>query len=389
MFALLGLVITGAPAASATGAVEFDAPKPTVAIIDRDHGVVAVGLVEFMSERATLVDLEDDVRALQDATATNAATYILIIPAGYSEQFMLAAREGRQVPELECVVSVAESSGVMVDALVSSYLNAMRICTIGFTDLSSAELVERAQEAAAVNAPLSVIQSTDQISRASLLPFYFKWSSYPLTSGISILVSLLYINFQRGELRRRNLSTPLSPTRMNLQIAASCLVVAVLTWAFFCLMAMTPIVGGLELLRANPLSFVLVAITALLYTLVPLALGFLLSQFSLNETAINGAVNIISLSFTFLSGIMMGGSYYLDSTMLTIARFVPSYWYSEAIEAVVSAPGFSPAQLQPFFTCIGVMLLFALALFSVALLISRLRVQSSEAGGNTAAEAVA
>ena len=388
MFGFLGLVVTGAPSSEVTGVVDYDAPLPEVAIIDRDHSLVSEGLVDYLVGRATLVDLPDQTRAMQDAIATGEVQYLLFIPAGYGDEFIRSAQAGGSVPELQCVVSVAEVSGTLIDAEISSYLNALRISAMGFSELSITELVSKAQSIAAQNASLTVVQSTEQINRASLLPFYFRWSSYPLTSGIAILVAMIFASFQTGELRRRNLSTPVSPTVMNLQIAASCLVIALLTWAFVCILAMTPIVGGLDLLRLNSAAMLLIMVLALVYCLVPLAIGFLFSQFGLNETAINGFVNITSLAMMFLSGIMMGGSDFLQGILLKIARFVPSYWYSEAVGAIASASEYTFDSLGYYFMCMGLIVLFAAAVFSVALLIGRLRAQTNEAGGNTAAETV-
>jgi ABC-2 type transport system permease protein len=389
MMGLLGLVVTGAPSSNVAGVVNFDAPKPEIAIVDRDNSELSRGLCDFLAERATLVEVADDTRALQDAVAMNAVCYILVIPANYGRDFMAAATAGTAAPELEYITSVAAVNAVLVDAEVSGYLNALRITAIGFPELSLTQQIKRAHETAALSSPLTVVQSNETINRASLLPFYFRWSSYPMSSGIAVLVAMVFSGFYTGELRRRNLASPIRSVAMNMQITASCLLIALFTWAFICALSLTPIIGGADLLTQSPASYLLVALTALLYTLVPLSIGFLFSQFNLKEMAVNGFVNIASLVMMFLSGIMMGGSDYLEGTMLAVARFVPTYWYSEAIGAIVTASDLSSSALSYYFNCVGLMLLFALVIFSVALLIGRLRVQSNEAGGNTAAEVTA
>ena len=387
MFGLLGLIVTGTPGGNATGEVSYEAPSRPAAVIDRDNSEVSKGLVTFLDERTTLVELADDTRAMQDAMAQNTVPYILIIPKGYGEEFLAAAKSGKSAPELQSIVSVEAVTGVMMDEECSSYLNALRVSTISDPDASAATLAKRAQESASIKTPHTMVQSAGQINQGNLLPFYFKWSCYPLSAGIAILVALTFVNFQSGELRRRNLASPLPQTTMSLQISVSCLVIALMTWAFVCLLSLVPIIGGLQLLTTNPISALLIALAALVYTLVPLAIGFLFSQLNMKEMAINGFVNIVSLSMMFLSGIMMGGSSYLNGFMLTLARFVPAYWYSEAIEKVASAHNYSLDSLGPYFVDLGLVLLFAVAIFSVSLLIGRLRVQTAQGGGNTAAEA--
>jgi len=386
LFSLIGLVVTGSLGAAPTPAQEFQAPTRPLAVIDRDQSAVSQGLTAFLSQRGTLVSLADDTRTLQNAMAENAVPYILIIPAGYGADFLAAAASGTPAPALQSIVSVEAITGVLMDQEVNGYLNALRLTALANPGAAASVLAQQAEGVALLRAPFSLVQASDQINPANLLPFYFKWASYPMTAGVTVLIAMSFTSFQAGELRRRNLAAPLTPTAMNLQIAASSLVIMVMTWAFNCLMALLPIIGGWQLWATNPASAALIALAALVFVFVPLAIGFLFSQFGLKEAAINGLVNIVALSMMFLSGIMMGGSDYLKGPMLTVAHFIPSYWYSEAIDAVVAAPGFSLAALAPYFQSLGMVLLFALAIFSVALLVGRLRTQTATAGGNTAAD---
>ena len=388
LFGVLGLFVSGVTDNAPSEMVVYEQAQRPVAVIDRDNSIVSQGVTDFIAERATIIELKDEKRVLQDAVAQNQTAYILIIPEGFGEEFVSAARSGQTVPELISIVSVESISGFWFDHEVSNYLSALRISAAIDSDLAFSELVERAELIASIKTPLEVIQATESVNRNSLLPFFMNWSAYPLTMGIGILVALVFTSFQAGELKRRNGSAPISSTSMNIQITASGFVIVLMGWGFICLLSLLPVVGGLDIWINTPLAAALLALAALIYALIPLAIGFLLSQFGMNQLALNGFVNIVALAMMFLSGIMMGGSAYLDGMMLTIGRFMPAYWYSEALSAVTSAGEFSWSSLNQYFTCLGIMLLFSLAIFSVALFVGRLRVQTADAGGNTAAEAV-
>ncbi|MCL2136411.1 MAG: ABC transporter permease [Coriobacteriia bacterium] len=385
LFGFLGFVVTGANSTDTSAEVVFQSTERPLAVIDHDHSGLSQSLTAYLGKHCQLIELEDDLRAMQDAIAQNTVSYILMIPSGYEEAFMSAARSGLPSPELQGTVSVEAISGMLIDGMVTSYLNALRVNAMLDPGLPNDVLFDKASQAAELRVPVEVVQTGEKINRNSLLPFFFKFSAYPITQGVAVLVALVFTNFYTGELRRRGLAAPLSSMSMNSQIALACMVIVLMTWAFICLLSLFPIIGGWDLIATNPMSAFLIMLSALVYSLLPLAIGFLLSQFNLGEMATNGFVVIIALTVMFLSGIMMGGSDYLDGVLLTVGRFMPSYWYSEAIDHVVMANDYSFASLSQYFVCLGLIMLFNLAVFSTALFIGRLRAQTADAGGNAAA----
>jgi ABC-2 type transport system permease protein len=386
MFGLLGLVLSGTANTETVDKLDFYAQKQTIAVIDRDHSEVSLGLTSFLDGRHELIVLEDQIRVLQDAIAQNRVSWVLIIVEGFENDFMAAVRDQSAVPGLSSIVSVNAISGIYLDNQVSNYLNALRVSAMINPDATPGMLVDRAHQVAAMNTSIEVVQASENVNRDALFPYYLRFTAYPLTIGVGMLVALLFSGFRNGELRRRNASAPVRSLRINSQIALAGLVVVFLTWIFLCSLSFLPVIGGLNLLKQSPGVVLLMFLTVLLYSLFSLALGFLLSQFGLAESSLNGLMNIVSLAMLFLSGIMMGSTGYLEGVMLTIGRFIPCYWYAEAISALAGASDLSWISLQYYLTCLGVMLLFTAAVFSIALLTGSLQTQTAEAGGNSAAE---
>ncbi|MCL2530428.1 MAG: ABC transporter permease [Coriobacteriia bacterium] len=360
---------------------------PTMAIIDRDQSAVSEGMAGFLEKQTTLIALDDNIEALQDATAKNLVSYILIIPEGFGEDFLKAARSNETLPVMESVVSIAEADGMLVELLVNRYLQALQVSAVLSPEAPTAQVLASAAEAATVRAEVNLAPLAEGPSATLGEVFYFLWIAYPLTLGLIALTGMIFATFRDGELRRRNLSSPISPTKMNTQVALGSVTLILLAWGFMMLLSLLPVVDGLGLLLSGSPVFLLLALAALVYALVPFSLGFLLSQFGLKEAALNGAANILSLSFSFLGGIFMGGAAFLGETMQVIAHVIPTYWYTEAVFSLTQG-GLSGAVLSSYFANLGVVVLFAVAFFSVALLVGRRSAQSSDAGGNTAAEAV-
>lgn len=391
-FGLLGLII-GSSVSNSQNTVSNQMNRadalPLVAIIDRDDSVVSRALTEFMADHSTLVALADDNVALQDATAHNLASYILIVPAGFGEQFLAAAKTGQtNLPQLQTVVNFAEADGILMDLLVNRYLQALRLSAALAPEATAAEVLAQAGAAASQQVDVEAAILQDSAAASYAQTFFFLWISYPLSLGLIVLTGTIFSSFRQGELQRRNLSAPLSPTKLSRQIALGCISLVLLAWAFMMLLSLMPAGSGFDILKANLQTFALLAFAVLVFAFVPFSIGFLLSQLGLKEAALNGTGNILALSFSFLSGVFMGGAASLGETMQIVAHVIPTYWYSEAILALTRG-GTMSELLSSYFSSLGVVALFAIAIFSVALLLSRRSLLASESAGNTAAEAVA
>ena len=72
---------------------------------------------------------------------------------------------------------------------------------------------------------------------------------------------------------------------------------------------------------------------ALCYTFVCLGLGFFVGHTIKSQNAIHGAVNVVSLGISFISGVFVPKEL-LGETVKRIASFTPTYWYVEAVNSI-------------------------------------------------------
>ena len=122
------------------------------------------------------------------------------------------------------------------------------------------------------------------------------------------------------------------------------------------------------------------------FATVPLSIGFLLGQLGVSEFASNAIGNIAGMVVSFLGGVWISfdaaGSGRADRSdaFLACLSGTPS-----ALQKAVELEAPTPEALGPILGDMGVLLLFTAAIFAIALVIGRVRVQSAEAGGNAAA----
>ncbi|MCL2889344.1 MAG: ABC transporter permease [Eggerthellaceae bacterium] len=372
----LGISLAGTPE------TDFSTERPEIAIIDRDGSELSRGLAGFLEQQANLVEIEDSRLAMQDATAQNRASYIMIIPEGFAQDFLSAARSGSSVPIIETVVSYESISANMMNVLVDEYLNiAYLYASIG-TDLSQAEIVSqvRADMASETAVTLLVFGESAPVSRQWII--YMMFSSYIAMLSIIVCIGVLLSAFNRAEIRRRDLSSPVSSLSMNLQIAAACIVAALIVWVWLSFLGL--LIFGNSLSGVATLVITLILVALLVFCLVALAIGFLLGQLTSSELVLNAVGNIIGLVLSFLGGVWLPLELMGDA-VASVARFTPTFYFTDTINKAIVLRDFSSASITPILSNISVILLFAAAIFTVSLVAGRMRMQSATAGGNAAA----
>ncbi|MDR1790637.1 MAG: ABC transporter permease [Propionibacteriaceae bacterium] len=367
----LGLVLVGSVENPTFD--HFEENKPDVAVIDRDHSEVSAALTSYLGEHTVPVTVADEREAIQEASARNVAPYIVIIPEHYGDDLLAAFAADPaepQVPQLETVINYRFFNGYYLDALTDGYLAALRLAVTGYSDLPLADQLAKADAAAAQSVDIEVYHADVETNAYANPMFYFQWLAYPLTAALMVLVSGVFSTVLHGEVRRRNLASPLSSQKLSSQVALGTMALVLISWAIVVAAGLLPMVGGFELLLNQPANFAILSLGGLVYAMVCAAIGFLVSQFGLRPQAENGIANIVSLSFAFLSGVFMGGTAMFSEGVVAVAHFIPTYWYSEAVLAIQQGE-----PLGTFWGYTGIVALFGVAFYCTALLVGRLRVK--------------
>ena len=129
---------------------------------------------------------------------------------------------------------------------------------------------------------------------------------------------------------------------------------------------------GKEFLQDGNLIYYL--LNSFVLTLVSLAISFLIGVLVEKEEVINGVVNVISLGMSFTCGVFVSMSV-LGKGVRAFAHFLPVYWYEIVNEIIGSNAEFTVAQKTTIFQGIGIQLLFAAAILSAGLAVSKYKEQ--------------
>ncbi|MGI6045275.1 MAG: ABC transporter permease [Eggerthellaceae bacterium] len=360
LISLVG-VLVGLSASSQEKPGEPSTTQPKVAVINRDNSTVSGGLEDFVLSQGTPVKIEDTKRALQDATATDYASYILIIPEGFGKDLMDAAQNNKDAPGLETIISYQSAAGQLMDVQVEEYLDA----AYGYASSIASneqEVVDYADSTMDQTADMR-LAPTEAAQVATALKVYGEFSTYPLFASITIAIVLLMSVMNRRPIRERIYSSPYSSNRRNLELLCAYGIIGLIAWAWISSIGL--FLFGTSMIFKAPLQVLIMMASLFVYALISVAIGFLLGQFALRENAANAIANIGGMVFSFLGGAWVPIEY-MPESVVAFAHFVPSYWSVRAYDAAAGLSDYSAASLSSIGIDLGICLLFAVAIFAVA-----------------------
>lgn len=366
MLACFGFLMASSVGSTSEG---YEPSSPAVAVIDRDDSELSRAIAGLVRDGGEEVELPDTPYALQDAAAKDLASYVLVIPEGYGEALVAAARDGAEMPVLETVTSYRETSAILMDERVRAYAQQL-FALLAETGSSVEEAVAWAGEARQARTEVDLIQ-TEATGLPTGYLVFMQFSTYALFGSVGILVASGLRSLGRDQAaRQRLLVAPLGTASWGAQVVLACLAVAVFVWAalgalgiLWCRGELAGVDGALVLLAQLPL---------LALSIVGAAFGYLLWELGSSGDVIHAAGNISSMVLSFLGGTWVQQAS-MGAAVAAVGRLTPVWWVVSALGCVYAAPGPSEALLAEVAASCGLVLLFALAIAAAGVAVGRAR----------------
>lgn len=321
----------GLPGSAVGGAYEETLPK--AAVVDRDNSAVSRALTAYVRDNSTFVEVGDSTFALQDAAARDVASYVLVIPEGYGENLVRAARSGADAPELECIVSYMGASGSLMDERVRGWAQELYALAAA-SDASTNELVSWVEGVQGAHVPVEVATAEQEGVPASYL-VYCQFATYPLFGGIAAIVATGLASLRDPDVRRRVGASCVSEGAFARQVGAAIGVCGAIVWAASSGFGLALYHGSLADVPVEAVALMLGALLAL--GLVGTAFGFLLWQLGVSHQVAHAVANIASMVLTFLAGTWVSVDQ-MGAGMRALGQLTPGYWCVDALSAVYNAP---------------------------------------------------
>ena len=343
-----------------------------VAVVDRDDSTISRGVKDYVESVGKVQPLEDSRQAIQDATAQNRISYILIIPAGYGKQLQQTAHEGAEPPRMDTVIGYESASGALMNVRTDSYAGQVADYLSTLTD-DPARAVALARETMNHSAPAErIAQDATPLPHGFVV--YAMFSIYPITAFAIVTISTLMMALGRRSVRSRLTAAPVSGRSRSLGAIGACLVIGLVGWLWIFGLGATALGASAVTTSAPLLAIVGAALGA--FMLFAVSLGFLLGQISPSQNVASAVANIGGLAMSFLSGAWVPTEW-LPDAVVQAAKFTPGYWAAQAISGAYTATSMSADVIRPLLVDCGICALFAVAILSVAMAVGRTRARSS------------
>lgn len=369
---LMGVLVGRLVADQATAVPSsYEPVRASVAVVDEDGSDFSRAFASWAGGRFDLVET-DGTQEVQDALARSLVDCVLVLPQGFGQELLDAARAGDDLPNVQATYGTDVQTGVLAAQEASQWASLAGSAAALEPDAGAGAVGELATQAMGQRADVATLTSTDagDARTAAGATTYFNFSAYPIMSSVVVTVGLVLSVFSESEVRRRQGCAPVSPARLDASLLGGCLVLALGAWAWTSVLGLAVFADELSGVPAANLALLLVAQLAI--SLTPLSLAFALSRLGLREQGLNAAGNIGGMVLTFLGGAWVPLSL-MGEEVRTVAHFVPTYWVSDAVTTLLGAGALTASDLARVGTDIGVATLFAVAIAALGLALSRAR----------------
>ena len=371
MSVLVGRLVADQAAAAPSS---YEPVRASVAVVDEDGSDLSHALASWAGGRFELVETNgaQEVQEVQDALARSLVDCVLVLPQGFGQELLDAARTGDDLPNVQATYGADVQTGVLAAQEASQWVSLAGSAAVLEPDAGAYAVGELATQAMGQRADVATLTSADagDVRTTAGATTYFNFSAYPIMSSVVVTVGLVLSVFSESEVRRRQGCAPVSPARLDASLLGGCLVLALGAWAWTSVLGLAVFADELSDVPAANLALLLVVQLAI--SLTPLSLAFTLSRLGLREQGLNAAGNIGGMVLTFLGGAWVPLSL-MSEEVRTVAHFVPTYWVSDAVTTLLGASALTASDLARVGTDIGVATLFAVAIAALGLALSRAR----------------
>lgn len=335
-----------------------------ISVIDRDKSELSKSLKEYLADGNELVNIPDNEKRIQDELYWRNVTYVLIIPKDFQE----LVEKNQKVDLISKKIDEAANS-VYVDEEIKLFMSLFQMYqNAGYSVEDAIRHVEKdvTQTVAVDTVMKDDGESANQLANAGY--YYFLYLPYALISICILAISCILIIFYQEDIKKRCICSSMKLKEQNKQLILANLLFCFGITVLFIIIGIVTTKG--ELLGQIQLLFY--SINALVFMCVTMAMAFLLGNLFHSEVALNGCCNVFGLGFCFLGGVFVP-LWIMPDSVVTIAHFVPTYWYVQANEATSYMTKVTSSFLKEFFVNVGVEMCFAVALLSIALMVSKKR----------------
>ena len=339
----------------------FQASALYVTIADEDDSAASRALTSYLASIHNVTEFDGDKEYLLDQIYYRTLDYSLTIPAGFEEKLLV----GDTNELLSTMMIPGSTRGQYVDQQITLYLQTLQLYLANGYSMDTA--IEKTDTSVACVPEVKVISFHGEESSTNSSAFYFfQYLPYIFICMLFAGMAPILVTMNGSGLKERTACSALPSRKRTAQLSLGCTLYSLVVWGLFLLLYF--VLYQKDALQANAGYAILNSFVFLLFAV---ATALLISYFTPNDNTVNMLANIIGLGMAFLCGVFVPQSMLPDS-VLSVAKFLPAYWYVRAND-MLGGFGKEVFDMEFYWLCIGIQLLFTVAIFAVTMVFSKQR----------------
>ncbi len=363
VFVALAIMIMSSNANTAEDTA-FQESNIPIAVIDRDQTTESKAVQDYLSSTYHTVAVNDSKDDLQDALFFRDITYLVILPEGFSKALY------SENASLADTVKIPDSyTSIYTDIDLEQFFSSLKLYTnSGYSITEALDSIDQVTKASETTVTLQLKENATETHSNTY--YYFRLLPYPLLALVISCISLLLLNFNKTDIKRRSLCSSLSLHSRNAQLSLASLALSLLF--FVITMGIGYILTGGTIFESS--IWIYYMINGLIMTFNSLCIAYLIGISISSPEQISMIGNIVSLGLCFLGGIFVPLSM-ISSKVQYFARILPTYWYTKINQTLGGYTILPSSMRKDIFGQYMIQLLTGLCIFCVALLISKQKSQ--------------
>ena len=341
----------------------FGESKPKVVIINNDEESKLTNIfIEYVKEKAEIIEIETDEKTIKDGLFYREMDYVIDIPKGFSKSF----KNGNET-QIKTLKVPDSYTSTYAEMLFNRFWNIAKVyMEIGMTE---EQIVEIILDDLKEETKISMLdENKNDVER---IGYFYNFYNYTIIATEVFVVGMLLNIFNNSNIKRRNIVSPFSYKKINLQLFLANALITFLMWLVYAVIAF--ILFKEAMCTINGL---LILLNSFVFCITVLSIAFLIGILVKNKEAQNGIVNVIALGSSFISGAFVPQEL-LSDFVLNIAKVIPSYWFVKNNNDITKLSNFDMTSMNPIFINMGIILAFGIGFFILTNLISRLKLKKS------------
>lgn len=360
VFLALSLIIT--KNGNKSDISSFMAEKINVAIVDKDQTTTSKALSKFIGTKNTLHSLNMEKDEWRDELYYRNIDYILVIEKGF-EQHLNQADLKRHIKSYK---NPDSTSSFIIRSETETFIRNLNYYqNAGF---SQDESLKKAAAIGKIRTQTDLVKGESTIEKPTAMSFFFTFAPYVLLCILINTVGPMLIIWNRKEIKKRTEISSLSLSKRNLALIGAVATFSSLVFIIYLITCM-----GFFKNDFFTLQGFYYAVNAFIYLLVCISATYLVAQLSSKLNSLSMWSNGLGLSTSFLCGVFVVRDL-LPDHVVTFSKCLPTYWYINITEELKYFDG-SLSRLA--YQSAGMQLLFAIALYALALIIIKNKQQKA------------